>query len=222
MEKQNLNGSLQDIAYTVHLEVERDVLQNQAALLRTRNARLVEHSRDLEAMVARLARLLLTLDAAALPVPERADERFTAGRCLAPVWRNEAPTGHPFTEFGLYRETTFGDAVARFRPEDVLDMPRLIQQLAAHFAKQESLDAELRDDLSCLACCLDDFLGQRRCPHQLKRPERAALTAIIDYLWEGEERNFLEHPSKDHVFNSLKVLKEWFSASSDAAGQSVS
>lgn len=217
MDNHDPKRSLEEIASTVVLEVKREMLQKQTARLRKRNVRLIEQIRDLESAMAKMIRLLFTAEGVSLPLVEPAEARLDAEPLLAPIWKNESPRGEAFYEFGLFRETTFGDAVTRFRPEELLKLPNLIQKLAAYFAGIDSLDPALRDDLSCLACCLDDFLGIRRCPHRLNDRERNALSEVIEYLWHDEKEHHRDHPDEHHIFNSLETLKAWFNSATTQA-----
>ena len=212
MDNNDPMSALEEIANTVVLEVECDMLKNQAMRLRKQNARLVEHVRDLESVMARMMRLLFLADGVSLPLVEPTEARLNTSPLLAPIWRNVSPTGDAFYEFGLLRETTFGDAVPRFRPEEVLKLPYLIQQLASYFCGIDSLDPALRDDLSCLACCLEDFLGIKRCPHRLNDREQSALALVIESLGHEEKQHHREDPSDGPLFDALKTLKTWFDA----------
>jgi hypothetical protein len=164
-----------------------------------------------------MVRLLFCAEGVSLPLTEPMEAKIDTSPLLAPIWKNVSPSGEAFYEFGLLRETTFGDAVGRFRPEEVLKLPYLIQQLAGYFAGIEAFDPALRDDLSCLACCLEDFLGQKRCPHRLQDPERSAMAFVLEYLGHQQTQAHREEPTEDPIFCAVQTLKAWFESATNQA-----
>ena len=99
----------------------------------------------------------------------------------------------------------------RFRPADVLDLPKLAQVLAASIVQDGCVEPSLRDDLACLTAGLDWYLG-------LKRPEhgspwvilkRDAVQAVLDHLWDEEFADFRALPAaqrEGHIFQEIALL----------------
>jgi hypothetical protein len=99
----------------------------------------------------------------------------------------------------------------RFRPADVLDLPKLTQVLAATILQDGCIEQSLRDDLSCLAAGLDWFLN-------LKDPangsrwvilNRDSVQAVLDYLWDDEFADFRALPAAQrerHIFHEIAAV----------------
>jgi hypothetical protein len=67
---------------------------------------------------------------------------------------------YEFNVFRANRQT--GEVTQLFGPADVMHLTKLSKVLAKQLAQQECLPSTLRDDLACLASCLEDVLGN---PH---------------------------------------------------------
>lgn len=85
-----------------------------------------------------------------------------AGRLVAAIWKSENEKAPSNYRFNVYRmNTATGRVTHRFAPRDIEHLVRLAQVLAIELSNDGSLDAELRDDLSCLEACLDEVLFRR-------------------------------------------------------------
>ena len=140
-------------------------------------------------------------------------EAVGAGNCLAALERRQK--GEDWCEYRFSFARIEPDRPRRytldFRAEDVLDLPKLAQVLAAELAADGWLEPKLKDDLSCLAGSLDWFLG-------LKEPangspwvvvRRKSLQKVLDHLWNVEIGSFRELPAegrKQHVFRAVAEL----------------
>jgi len=55
--------------------------------------------------------------------------------------------------------------------------------------------------------------GRRRLPDHIA----AAMTAILDYLWQGEAQDYVSRGSEDqegHIFNEMLTVRQWLAQSS--------
>ena len=100
-----------------------------------------------------------------------------------------------------------------FRAEDVLDLPKLTQVLAATMIDDGWLEPALKDDLSCLADNLDWFLGLRKpgMGWEWIAVRRKALQVVLDYVWKSEYERFCSLSMKErkqHVFRAMVELQE--------------
>jgi len=96
----------------------------------------------------------------------------------------------------------------RFRPSDVLELPKLTQVLAASLVQDGWIESGLKDDLACLADQLDWFLKPDVWRHGTPwvHVKRDVLPAIVEYLWEDELKHFREcEPDgrTQHIFRRL-------------------
>ena len=102
-----------------------------------------------------------------------------------------------------------------FTLENVEHLARLAQLLAFGLAEDGGMDAGVRDDLYCLASCLDDVLGipaSRGPVRRLTEREIQAIETVVEYLWEDEESDQCSNPTANHIFEHLKVLRKWLSS----------
>ena len=99
----------------------------------------------------------------------------------------------------------------RFRPADVLDLPKLTQVIAASLVQDGCIEQSLKDDLACLVAGLDWFLN-------LKDPangsqwvilKRDAVQAVLDYMWDDEFADFRALPPAQrdrHIFHEIAAV----------------
>ena len=99
----------------------------------------------------------------------------------------------------------------RFRPADVLDLPKLAQVLAMTIVQDGCIEQSLREDLACLAAGLDWFLGLKSqgssSPWVILK--REPVQAVLDYLWDDEFADFRALPAaqrEGHIFEEIAVL----------------
>jgi hypothetical protein len=125
-------------------------------------------------------------------------------------WRTEEKCDYWFRMLRMEQTvpTTYSH---RFRPVDVLDLPKLAQVLAASFVQDGCIEQPLRDDLSCLAAGLDWFLNLRSpansSPWVILR--RDTVQAVLDYLWDDEFAMFRalsETEREGHIFHEIAAL----------------
>jgi hypothetical protein len=100
----------------------------------------------------------------------------------------------------------------RFRPADLLDLPKLARLLATVIVQDGCLAGPLRDDLACLEAGLDWFLGLS--DPAAKSPwvivKRKPLETVLDYLWNDEFSD--SHASspeerKDRILHALSEIE---------------
>jgi len=140
-------------------------------------------------------------------------ETVGAGNSIAAVERLRAGKDRCEYRYSLARLERTGKRrfSLDFRAEDVLDLPKLTQVLAATLVADGWLSTELKDDLSCLADCLDWFLGLREPARgtQWVVVKRESLQKVLDHLWHTEIGNFRRlswEERKDHVFHAVVEL----------------
>lgn len=139
-----------------------------------------------------------------------------AGRLTATLWKEGNEHAGWQYRFNLFRMSRNSGRVSqRFLPRDVPDLARLAQLLAFTLSDDGCLDSELRDDLSCLAACLDQVLpstagsGRPR-PRPWGAVERA-IREVLDYLLDDEKEHFAQSPSPGHIYRQLLLLDRWLS-----------
>jgi hypothetical protein len=141
-------------------------------------------------------------------------EMVGAGRCVVPIEKVHYG-GEQFSyRMQLLRIGSEGDGSLGwiFTARDVLDLPKLVQVLAATLVADGCLEQELKDDLDCLAATLDLVVGR---PAESGRDGysvllREDLSEVVDYLWEDEKRHFEgvdEAERGGHIFRSLARLR---------------
>jgi hypothetical protein len=137
-----------------------------------------------------------------------------AGRLTSAVWKEGDDDSGWHYRFNIFRmNRPSGRVSQRYRPQDVVDLARLAQVLAFALSDDGCMDSELRDDLSCLAACLDQVLpdtkgGRRPRPRPWGAVGRA-VREVLDYLLEDERVHFAESPSTDHIYRQLVLLDRW-------------
>lgn len=99
-----------------------------------------------------------------------------------------------------------------FRAEDVLNLPKLAQVLAATLVADGGLEPELKDDLRCLADNLDWFLNLHKpgTDYEWVAVRRESLEAVLNFVWDLEFEKFCNPSSEDrrqHVFRAAADLK---------------
>ncbi len=150
--------------------------------------------------------------------PKAADRKpyamLGAGRLTASLWKEgdeHAGWRYRFNLFRMSRVT--GRVGQRFLPQDAPDLARLAQLLAFTLSDDGCLDRELRDDLSCLAACLDQVLPSTAGSGRPRpRPWGAvgrALREVLDYLLDEEKAHFAVSPTPDHIYRQLVLLDRW-------------
>jgi len=98
------------------------------------------------------------------------------------------------------------------RAEDVLDLPKLAQVLAATLVADGWLERPLRDDLCCLADNLAGFLNLRQpgVGPEWVAVRRESLQAVLKHVRESEIERFRSLPVEDpkqHVVRAVAELK---------------
>ena len=131
--------------------------------------------------------------------PERKEpwvEAVGAGSCLAAVERRQVAENRCEYRFSVVRmEPGAGRGYTLdFRPEDVLDLPKLAQVLAATLVADGWLEPGLKDDLHCLADSLDWFLSlqEQRSDSEWIVVRRESLQKVLDHIWDSEIDSFRE------------------------------
>jgi hypothetical protein len=160
-----------------------------------------------------MANELSEIDVAALGRLQRIDA-VGAGRCVVPIKKMHFGAEQFGYRMELLRIASRGDASLRrtFTPRDVLDLPKLVQVLAATLVADGCLGEGLKEDLDCLAATLDIVVGptgRLRTDRWCVVP-REALQVIVDYLWHDEQKHFAETEASEregHVFRSLVGLR---------------
>jgi hypothetical protein len=136
-----------------------------------------------------------------------------AGPVTASLWKKTDTRDRFAYRFNLFRMCgCTGRITHRFTPADLPDLARLVQLLAFEISEDGCLDRELRDDLSCLAACLDDVLPSGRARPRRTPPDGVvaeALRRIVDYLVEDEARHFAADPSAQHIYRSVLAVACW-------------
>jgi hypothetical protein len=136
-----------------------------------------------------------------------------AGRLAASIWKTgDERRGwtYQFNVFRMYRVT--GRVTQRFSPKDVADLAKLTQVLAFTLADDGCVSDDMRDDLFCLAACLDEVLPSRAVEQGGCRAPITVLNAIeqvVGCIWEYKEREFRASPSNNHIYRQLVVIRNW-------------
>lgn len=112
----------------------------------------------------------------------------------------------------------------RFRPEDVLELPKLAGMLALALAGDETVEDELRSDLGCLADSLDWLLKLRTGEERSRWVvvNRDDLASLLDYVWDDELRSFEESlavETEGHIFHSIARLDSLLNGASSRSEQ---
>jgi len=146
-----------------------------------------------------------------------------AGNLTASLWKSGDESSGWHYRFNIFRMSRLsGRVTQRFSPRDVGDLARLAHLLAFTLSNDGCLDAELRDDLSCLAACLDCVftLPPPRNNRQmtLTGPAATSLGTVLEYLWEDESQHFAANPSGDHIYRHLVVLRAWMAGTGPSDG----
>jgi hypothetical protein len=82
-----------------------------------------------------------------------------AGNLTSAIWKAAELGNDELFYFNVFRmDAQTGDVTQRFAMSDILDLIRLAQVLAIALSEENCLDDHLRDDLACLASCLDEVL----------------------------------------------------------------
>lgn len=138
-----------------------------------------------------------------------------AGRLTASIWKEGDEHSGWRYRFNLFRMSRASGRISqRFLPQDVADLARLAQLLAFALSDDGCLGSELRDDLSCLAACLDQVLPSTAGSGRPRpRPWGAvgrALSEVLDYLLNEEKVHFAYSPSSEHIYRHLVLLHRWW------------
>jgi len=84
-----------------------------------------------------------------------------AGEIVTSVWEIDDPDELVAFRFNVFHmDAESGEVVQQFGIADIPYFALLAQALATLFSIDERLPQELRDDLGCLAHCLDEALGE--------------------------------------------------------------
>ena len=136
-----------------------------------------------------------------------------AGQLASALWKTSDTREQFAYGFNVFRMCAVsGEVTQRFTPDDLPNLARLTRVLAFEIAEDGCLDGDLRDDLSCLAACLDDVVpsGERMLDRRRPSPYVAhALQYVLDYLIEDEGKHFAQNPSSGHVYRRLIFLACW-------------
>lgn len=149
-----------------------------------------------------------------MSIKEKPYAMVGAGRLAASIWKTGDERSGWNYRFNVFRMSgTNGRVTQRFSPNDVADLAKLVRVLAFTLADDGCVTADLRDDLFCLAACLDEVFPRTRvagqCALSPHGPVVKALQQVLDYLWEDEGRDFRGSPTEDHIYRQLVVLKSW-------------
>lgn len=146
-----------------------------------------------------------------------------AGPLAASVWKAERKGERFAYRFNIFRMCAMSGRVSqRFTPNDIPYLASLVRLLAFEIANDGCLDVSSRDDLFCLAACLDEVLGKSRteadrsCDDSsapMPRNVHWAIEKVLEYLWEDEAKNFHDNPGIGHIYRSLVVIQCWLDGS---------
>lgn len=141
-------------------------------------------------------------------------EMVGAGRLSSRIWKSGSEQKGWKYRFSVSRlHPLRGRESCLFSPADIPDLAQLAQRLAAVIHDDGCLDSDLRDDLGCLAYCLETVFRLPRCrpdrPLATDSPVVESLRTLIDYLWDDEARHFAESPGNRHVYRHLIALDAW-------------
>lgn len=151
----------------------------------------------------------------------KAYETVGAGDWTAPIWKRSRPDGEWDYRFSLWRlmEGQGGKQTRRFRPKDVLDLPKLAQVLAATLVADGCIELELKQDLQCLDSSLQCLLGEDGDADGreslLPRELADAVAGVLAYLEDDERENFVADPSEGHVYRHVVGLRAWLDRQRD-------
>ena len=146
-----------------------------------------------------------------------------AGPLAASIWKAKRKGQQFAYRFNIFRMCArSGQVSQRFTPSDIPHLVSLVRLLAFEIANDGCLDVNQRDDLSCLAACLDEVLGKPRTEANrssdnssapVPRSVNHAIENVLDYLWEDEAKNFQDNPCIGHIYRSLAVIQCWLDGS---------
>ena len=147
-----------------------------------------------------------------------------AGPLAASIWKAKRKGRQFAYRFNIFRMCAkSGQVSQRFTPRDIPHLVSLVRLLAFEIANDGCLDVSLRDDLFCLAACLDEVLGKPRTANSncsddnpsapLPRSVNWAIERVLDHLWREEADNFKETPCIEHIYRSLVVIHRWLDGS---------
>lgn len=105
---------------------------------------------------------------------------------------------------------------------DLTDLVRLAQRLAEAVAKDRLVEQEFRDDLGCLASCLEDVIPTGYVFPGIRCGEKSvawwSLMALLNYLWDVEGRRYRAWPCSSHPYRKIVQLDAWMRGVGAAAG----
>lgn len=139
-------------------------------------------------------------------------ETVGAGRCVVPIEKVHFGNERFRYRLQLLRtRSQQGNELGRiFTARDVLDLPKLVQVLAATLVSDGCLPSGLKDDLDCLAATLDTIFtprGELRTREKVVVP-RICLEHVVDYLGKDEKLHFeTEDEEAGRVFLALEALR---------------
>lgn len=142
-----------------------------------------------------------------------ADTTVTAGRLVAEFKRKEDSSEVDY-DITIGRSTDDPDSDShQIESSDVPDLARLAKKLASAVAADPGMEQEIRDDLACLAACLEAVLPSGYVFPGLRCRERSvvwwSLAALLNYLWDVEGRSYRKWPSSSHPFRKIVQLDAW-------------
>jgi hypothetical protein len=136
-----------------------------------------------------------------------------SGRLTAGVWKIADERSGWRYRFNIYRTIRASGRVSQwFGPSDIEHFAKLVEVLAITLADDGCLKDSLRDDLLCLASCLDDVLGcgaTRLQPSALTAVVINSIEAVVQHFRDDEAKDYAANPSTDHIFLHLRVLDRW-------------
>ena len=115
------------------------------------------------------------------------------------------------SRFSIFRADRDTGRVSNFfTPQDVPDLAKLATLLANVFHEDDQLYDELRDDLGCLAHCLEEVFPPKddceRSPDQVAR----SFFVFMNSLIAEQARDFTLAPSENHAYRHLLLVDAWF------------
>jgi len=137
-----------------------------------------------------------------------------AGRLATMLWRSQVGKCGWFYRFNIFRINQHSGRITQhFTSEDITDFAKLVQLLACAMSEDGYLEPDLRDDLSCLASCLADVLGNDYPEYVLPTtPDRAVgdvLGAVIQHFWDDAAHGFKKLPLCYHIYRKLVFVDRW-------------
>ena len=115
------------------------------------------------------------------------------------------------SRFSIFRADRYTGRVSNlFTPRDVADLAKLATLIAKAYHEDDQLEDELRDDLGCLAHCLEEVFPPKeeheRFPDQVARSFFVLMNAFI-----AEQANeFTSAQMENHVYRHLLLIDAWF------------